>query len=218
MLFKTGRAGSADLIPREDSTVYVVADDPPVIRSIHSLLKSRQLTARSHPTTKAFLKAYDPRLPGCLVCDTSAIASSEQELLGQLADGKVRLPVIFVSKPVEMATVVGAMKAGALNYLEKPVDGESLWQAICEALACDDQNRAHRRHVGKICRRLGDLTSGEHEVLKMLMDGSANREIADSLGVSVRAIEVRRAKLMKKMKARSLPELVRLVLIADDGR
>jgi len=106
---------------------------------------------------------------------------------------------------------------GAVNYLEKPLSPRALGEAITEALACDVQRRARMRRAARIRGRLAQLTTGETEVLRMLLDGSSNRQIADLLRLSVRTIEVRRAKLMKKMKARSLPDLVRLVLFAESN-
>jgi FixJ family two-component response regulator len=107
------------------------------------------------------------------------------------------------------------MKAGALNFLEKPWRDQQLWEAIQEALKWDAAHRQELVLRAKLRRRLQHLTPGEHGVLRLLIDGRLNKEIAEELGLSVRTIEVRRSKLMKKMKADSLAELVRATLTAD---
>jgi FixJ family two-component response regulator len=207
-----------NLLAHEAPTVYVVAGDRPLGRSIQAALKSHHVKLEMHGSAKAFFEACDPKQSGCLVWDTAVGGPDDRQLLRWLAENKIHLPVILVSESADVATVVRAMKAGAQNYLAKPIDGEAVWEAVCEATAWDRENRVHLCRVTRICRRLGQLTPGEYDVLELLLDGGSNRQIADALGVSVRTIEVRRAKLMKKMKARSLPELVRLVIVAEDGR
>jgi len=111
--------------------------------------------------------------------------------------------------------VVRALKAGALNFLEKPCRDQQLWEAIQEALKWDALHRQHLTKRSKAIQRLRRLNPGEHAVLELLVEGKSNKAIAADLGLSVRTIEVRRAKLMKKMKAESLAELIRLILLAD---
>lgn len=218
MLLSTTRPRATNLLSGKEPTVFVVAGDPALGRSIRSALNSHHLKVELFGSAKAFFTACDPKRPGCLIWDTAVGGPVDRELLRELAASEIHLPVIFVAESADMPTVVGAMKAGARDYLGKPIDGEAAWDAVCEALAWDSENRTHLREVAKIGRRLGQLTHGEHAVLELLLDGGSNRRIADALGVSVRTVEVRRAKLMKKMKAESLPELVRLVLVAENGR
>lgn len=217
-LLKTARTRATNLLTHERPTVHVVAGDLPLGRSIQAVLKSHHVRVEIYGSANAFLKACGPSQSGCVIWDTAASGPRDRELLHWLSESKVYLPVVFLSNSADMATVVGAMKAGARNYLAKPIDGEAVWEAVCEALAWESDNRHRLRQMTKICRRLGELTSGEHAVLELLLDGDSNRRIADALGVSVRTVEVRRAKLMRKMKAQSLPELVRLVIVAEDGR
>ena len=115
----------------------------------------------------------------------------------------------------DVPMVVRAMKAGALNFLEKPCRDQQLWEAIQEGLRWDAAHRQHTPLHTKALHRLNRLTPGEHEVLRQLIDGKSNKTIAAELGLSVRTIEVRRAKVMKKMKAESLAELIKLTISAN---
>ena len=125
------------------------------------------------------------------------------------------LPAIVMSAYGDVPMVVRAMKAGALNFLEKPCRDQQLWEAIQEALQWDGAHRQQMALRSKVLHRLERLTPGEHDVLRLLIDGKSNKAIAAELKLSVRTIEVRRAKLMKKMKAESLAELIRLTLAAN---
>ena len=147
----------------------------------------------------------DVRMPGI-----SGLA-----LLEEFNREEIPLPAIVMSAYGDVPMVVRAMKAGALNFLEKPCRDQQLWDAIQEALKWDALHRQDSVLRAKVLHRLQHLTPGEHEVLALLIDGKPNRTIAAELKLSVRTIEVRRAKLMKKMKADSLAELLRLTLAAD---
>jgi two-component system, LuxR family, response regulator FixJ len=179
------------------------------------LVRSMHLRTESHESAQQFLDTFDSTRPGCLLLDVRMPGISGLELLERLCRDDLRLPAIVMSAYGDVQMVVRAMKAGALNFLEKPCRDQQLWEAIQEALKWD---AAHRHHVvlrAKALRRLQRLTPGEHDVLRLLIDGSSNKTIAAELNVSVRTVEVRRAKLMKKMKAESLAELIRLALAAD---
>ena len=140
-----------------------------------------------------------------------------EELFDQLAERKIRLPVILVSDKARASVIVRAMRAGALNYLEKSTPRAALWEAVLEAMETDAENRTRRRRVRKVRRRLSGLTPGERQVRERGLGGGSNREIAEALDVSTRTVEVRRAKLMNKMRAGSLAELVRFALAAENG-
>lgn len=213
----SSRPSAVNLLIHEEPTIFAVTADRLLSGPLQTVAKSRRVRLQQHESAAAFFRAYDPKQPGCLIWDTAVDGPGERNLFERLARRKIRLPVVFVSDAVDMATIVTAMKAGALNYLQKPPEREAIWQAVSEAVAWDAQNRVRLRRAAKIRRRLGLLSPGESEVLELLLEGSSNREIAGTLGLSVRTIEVRRAKLMKKMKARSLPELVRLAIAAENG-
>lgn len=217
MLSQSAFARTASSFLRQEPTVFIVTGDPLVSRVLQAALKSDRVRIEPHGSVFGFLKTCDPQRPGCLVWDAGVPGLSDRELMVQLERQKIRLPVIFISDSADTASVVRALKAGVLNYLDKPLERQSLWEAIHEALAIDADNRARRRRSARIRQRVEQLTPGEKEVLAALLEGSSNRQIADALGRSVRTIEERRAKLMKKMRARNLPELVRMVMAAENG-
>lgn len=198
-----------------EPAIFIIDDDPAVRQALMVLVRSMRLKAESYESAQHFLSSFDSTRPGCLLLDVRMPGVSGLELLEKLSRDDVRLPAIVMSAYGDVPMVVRAMKAGALNFLEKPCRDQQLWEAIQEGLRWD---AAHRQHIvlqAKMRQRLDRLTSGEHEVLRLLIDGNSNKAIATELELSVRTIEVRRAKLMKKMKAESLAELIRLTLAAD---
>ena len=198
-----------------EPTIFIIDDDPAVRQALTVLVRSMRLKTESYESSQHFLNSFDSMRPGCLLLDVRMPGVSGLELLEKLSRDDVRLPAIVMSAYGDVPMVVRAMKAGALNFLEKPCRDQQLWEAIQEGLRWD---AAHRQHIilqTKMRQRLSRLTSGEHEVLRLLIDGKSNKAIATELELSVRTIEVRRAKLMKKMKAESLAELIRLTLAAD---
>lgn len=159
-----------------------------------------------------FLAAYRPERPGCLVLDVGLPGMTGLELQRKLIRDKISLPVIFVTAHANVAMAVEAMQMGAINFLEKPAQEQILWDSIRKAIDLDAQNRrrqARRQHAEE---RLAKLTAGEREVLNLILEGKMNKEIAAELGLSTRTIEDRRAKLMKKMNAQCVAELVQLVM------
>jgi two-component system, LuxR family, response regulator FixJ len=198
-----------------EPTVFIIDDDPAVRQALTVLVRSMRLRAESYASAQQFLDAFDPMRPGCLLLDVRMPGISGLELLEQLSRSDIHMPAIVMSAYGDVPMVVRAMKAGALNFLEKPCRDQQLWEAIQEGLRWD---AAHRQNVVlriRAARRLQRLTPGEHNVLERLVDGKSNKTIATELDLSVRTIEVRRAKVMGKMKAESLAELIRLTLSAD---
>jgi two-component system, LuxR family, response regulator FixJ len=198
-----------------EPVVFIIDDDPAVRQALAVLVRSMHLRAEVYESAKQFLDAFDAARPGCLLLDVRMPGISGLELLEQLDRNEVRLPSIVMSAYGDVPMVVRAMKAGALNFLEKPCRDQQLWEAIQEGLRWDAAQRQEVVLRSKVLHRLQRLTPGEHKVLQRLIDGKPNRTIAAELELSVRTIEVRRAKLMKKMKAGSLAELIRLTLSAD---
>jgi two-component system, LuxR family, response regulator FixJ len=198
-----------------EPTIFIIDDDPAVRQALMVLVRSMRLKAAAFESAQHFLDAFDPALPGCLLLDVRMPGISGLELLEQLSRNDVNMPAIVMSAYGDVPMVVRAMKAGAMNFLEKPCRDQQLWEAIQEAVRWDTANRQHAAARSKLLHRLQRLTPGEHKVLQLLIDGNSNKEIAAELGLSVRTLEVRRAKLMKKMKAESLAELIRLTLAAD---
>jgi two-component system, LuxR family, response regulator FixJ len=202
---------------KTEPTVFIVDDHPAVRQALAVLVRSMRLPAETFDSAEQFLAAYDPARPGCLLVDVRMPGIDGLELLEQLAGNEMRLPAIVMSAYGDVPMVVRAMKAGALNFLEKPCRDQQLWEAIQEALKWDAAHRQHLALRSTVRDSLQRLTRAEHDVLRLLVDGKANRVIAAELGLSVRTVEVRRAKIMSKTKASSLAELVRMTLLADQS-
>ncbi len=198
-----------------DATVFIIDDDPAVRQSLTVLMRSMRLQAEAYDSAQGFLKAFDVSRPGCLLLDVRMPGMSGLELLEQFNHEEVALPAIVMSAYGDVPMVVRAMRAGAINFLEKPCRDQQLWEAIQEAIRWDSAHRQQTALRGKVLHRLDRFTPGERDVLQLLIDGKSNKTIAAELKLSVRTIEVRRAKVMKKMKADSLAELIRLTLAAN---
>jgi two-component system, LuxR family, response regulator FixJ len=194
-----------------EATVFLVDDDPTALRSLATLVKVVFPRVESFSSAAQFLAAYQNQ-PGCLVLDVAMPGMSGLELHRKLIQDKIALPVVFVTGHGNVPMAVEAMQMGAVNFLEKPVQEQELWDSIRKAMELDSQNRRRRARRQRAEERLTKLTPGEREVLNLILEGKMNKEIATSLGLSTRTVEDRRAKLMKKMGAKSLAELVQLVL------
>lgn len=197
-----------------EQTVFVVDDDAAVRDGIRALLNSIHLSVETYANAQDFLAAYERARGGCLVVDLRMPGMSGLELQEHLVDQGVALPVIFITGYAEVATAVRAMKNGALDFFQKPFSNQELLDRIQHALQRDAQARAGLAKRLELTSRLSRLTGREQEVLKKVVDGKANKIIALDLGISVKTVEAFRAKIMEKMQAGSLAELVRLVLTA----
>jgi two-component system, LuxR family, response regulator FixJ len=189
-------------------TIIVLDRDQALCQALR--LVSASLEVEFFRLGSDFFRLGDPHRPGCLFFDPRTPGCDGLGLLGQLAERNFHLPVIVVSAKPDVATVVRAMKAGALDFLEKPCVGPRLADALDTALQWDADNRPRLALNARVKRRLERLVSSEYEVLVLLVRGMSNKAAAAELSVSVRTIEVRRASVMKKMRAASLAELVRL--------
>lgn len=197
-----------------EPVVFIIDDDPAVRQALTVLVRSMRLRAEAYESAQQFLDGFDRAQPGCMLLDVRMPGISGMELLERLRKEDVFLPAIVMSAYGDVPMVVRAMKAGALNFLEKPCRDQQLWEAINEAIKWDATHRQRLTLRAKVLRRFQHLTPGEQLVLRLLIDGRSNKSIAEELKLSVRTIEVRRAKVMKKMKAESLAELIRLTLNA----
>jgi two-component system, LuxR family, response regulator FixJ len=197
----------------EEATVFLVDDDPAAQRALMTTVMVVFPRVEAFLSAAEFLAAYHEDRPGCLVLDVAMPGLNGLELQRKLIHDKVTLPVIFVTGHANVAMAVEAMQLGAVNFLEKPVQEQGLWDSIRKAFELDAQN--HRRHARRkrAEERLRNLTPGEREVLNLILEGKINKEIAAELSLSTRTIEDRRAKLMKKMDAGCLAELVQLVMM-----
>lgn len=193
-------------------TVFIVDDDEAVRSSLRLLIKSVGLIPAALGSAREFLEKYDPVQPGCLVLDVRMPEMSGLELQEQLNRQGAVIPVIFITGHGDVPMAVEAMQAGAFDFLQKPFRDQDLIDRIQRALEKDRANRAMLDERSLIRERLESLTPREREVLDMVSSGKPNKIMAADLGVSQRTVEIHRARVMEKMGASSLAQLVRMVM------
>jgi two-component system, LuxR family, response regulator FixJ len=200
-------------MPAEERIVYVIDDDDAQRESLAFLLGTAQISVQSFASAKAFLETLPAAKNGCIITDVRMPDLSGIDLLRRLNDLKVTVPVIVVTGHGDVALAVEAMKIGAIDFLEKPVDDEVLLASV--NLALQQQDGQAKRHIerAEIESRTAALSQRERDVLDELVAGRANKQIAFDLGISPRTVEIYRANLMHKMRAGSLSDLVRMALI-----
>jgi FixJ family two-component response regulator len=201
---------------RDEPTVFAVDRETTFCQTLRKVVKRLELRAEFHASGDEFLQSVDSARRGCLAIDPQVPQWTAGELFAKLTEHGIHLPVVIVSARDEVPLVVEAMRAGALNYLLKPCEEERLTAALREAVVWDVEHGQEMVEAAKFRKRLGRLSPAEHQVLEMLVQGMTNQEVAAALGRSVRAIEVRRAKIRTKMRAKSLAELVRQRLAGGD--
>ncbi len=194
---------------RVNKTIFLVDDDAAVTCALSGFLENSGYSVKSFPSAEAFLEETDDRAAGVLLLDQRMTGMSGMELQAELPRRGIDLPIIFISGHADVQMSVKAVKAGAIDFLEKPFTNEALLASIREALSQFSVNRQYRNSVGEIKRRYAELTKREQEVMKHVVAGISNGELAKQLGISDRTIEVHRSRIMKKMGADSLPDLVR---------
>lgn len=197
------------------SLVHVIDDDASVRDSLSLLLQSAGFTVRTYDSATAFLGAASDRIAGCVLTDVQMPELNGLELQRRIGERGLRLPVIVMTGHGDVPIAVEALKAGALDFLEKPFEEEHLLQAVTEAIAASRREHEEAAAVADIAARIATLTPREREVLDRLVAGQPNKTIAYDLGSSPRTVEVHRARVMEKMAARSLPELVRMTIAAE---
>ena len=193
-----------------EATVYVVDDDPSVRAGLSRLLQSMGLTVKTFASAQEFLEQAVSGEPGCLIVDLRMPAMNGLELQEQLMTRNLNLPVIFLTGYGTVPASVRAMKRGAVDFLEKPVDDQVLLDAIYQALEKDRENSHHQAEVKSIQDRLKSLTPREYEVFTLITTGLLNKQVAYELGTAEKTIKVHRARIMEKMHCESLAQLVRL--------
>ena len=192
--------------------VFIVDDDEAVRNSLRLLVKSVGLTATALASAQEFLASYDPLQPGCLVLDVRMPGMSGLELQQRLNLRGAVIPVIFITGHGDVPMAVEAMQQGAFDFLQKPFRDQDLMDRIQRALERDRANRAELGERSRIRAQHETLTPREREVLALVTSGKANKVMAADLGLSRRTIEIHRARVMEKMGASSLAQLVRMVL------
>jgi FixJ family two-component response regulator len=192
----------------KEQTIFVVDDEPDVRAALNMLIKSVGLTPEIYETPEAYLNAYDPERPGCLVLDMRMPGMSGLDLQQKLASMGLHPPIIMISGHGEIPNAVQAMQSGAIDFLQKPVSDQLLLDRIQQALRLDEVNRKEYHERQAIQARYSRLTPREREVMQGVVAGKLNKIIADELSVSTRTVEIHRAHVMEKMQAGSLSALV----------
>jgi len=198
--------------------VYVVDDDPDVLKAIERLLESEGLNIAAFPSPQRFLECYDRHAAGCLVLDLEMPGLSGLELQRMLEQQASQLPIIFLTGRGDIAASVQAMKHGAADFLTKPVDDALLIATIRDALARDQSLRPVRIEREHIAKRLATLTERERQVLEHIVAGKLNKQIAAELGTVEKTIKFHRGNLMRKMGVRGVADLVKLAERVGIGR
>ena len=191
-------------------TVFVVDDDRSVRDSLRRLITSVGLRVEVFSSAQAFLSAPRPDVPGCLVLDVRLPGLSGLDLQRELAQSHATLPIIFLTGHGDIPMSVRAMKRGAVEFLTKPFHKQELLDAVQEALRRDREGRLRRSETSELGKRLRTLTPRERQVLALVVTGLLNKQIAGELGTTEETIKVHRGRVMSKMEAGSLAELVRM--------
>lgn len=202
---------SATLSP--PPTVFIVDDDPAMLDSVSLLLESAGLSTECYSSARMFLETYRSHRPGCLILDVRMPEMSGLELQEVLTAHGANIPIIFITGHGDVPMSVKAMKAGALDFLEKPFDDETLVFCVRQALEQDAHARQVEAQNSSVAVRFSRLTEREQEVMSLVVTGRSNKEIALKLRCSHRTVEVHRSRLMAKMEAHTLPELVSMAAV-----
>ncbi|MCP5452086.1 MAG: response regulator transcription factor [Gammaproteobacteria bacterium] len=193
--------------------IYVVDDDPALRDALQCLLESVGLQARAFSDIDAFLTVYQPDRPACLLLDIRVSGRGEPSPQQQLRERGIDVPVIIITGQGNVATAVAAIKQGALDFIEKPFNDQLLLDCVHNALAEDVVRRRARARRQDLMRRFDTLTPREQDVLRRVVEGLSNRQIAELLNLSRKTVEVHRAKVMQKTRADTLSQLIRMAMV-----
>jgi FixJ family two-component response regulator len=200
-----------------EPTVFIVDDDDAVRRFLTGLIRSIDLGVEAYASAKEFLDAYQPGRPGCLLLDVRMPGMSGLELQRELAERAIDLQVVILTGHGNVPVAVQAMKAGAVDFIEKPFNNELLLDRIQTAVAQSLRSDSAREKHGETLRRLDTLTPRERQVFELVVSGETNKSIAHRLTISGKTVEIHRANVMRKMRARSLASLVHMAVnLRDD--
>ncbi len=198
-----------------EPTVYLVDDDAPVCDALSLLLSLNGIPSRTFPSAEAFLETYDVEWRGCLLTDLRMPGMSGLALHERLVAAGVPLPVVVLTAHGDVATARAALKAGAFDFLEKPVDDELLIDVLSNAIRRDAELHRTASERTRMLERVARLTPREREVLVALSQGLQNREIASELKISPRTVEVYKARMMEKLDCRTLADVIRIGLAVE---
>lgn len=195
--------------------VHIVDDDDAVRDSLALLMNSVGIDARQYASANAFLEANPPDTTGCVVLDVRMPGISGLQLFKEMNRRRMSWPVLFITGHGDVPMAVEAMRDGAFDFVQKPFRENELLERVQQAIAQDRADRVQESELASINERLASLTNRERDVLGRIVDGCANKVIAIDLDISQRTVEQHRARVMEKMKARSLAHLIRMVISVD---
>jgi FixJ family two-component response regulator len=195
-------------------TVFLVDDDPRVIVALARLLRAADFEVRSFSSAEEFLRKHDVSEPGCAVLDIAMAGMNGIELQRRLADTGCERPIIFLTGQGDIPMSVQAMKTGAVDFLVKPVSEEKLLAAVCLALKKDQADRIARAKLDDVQARLATLTPRENDILRHVIAGLLNKQIASEMGTAEKTVKAHRGRVMRKMGVRSIADLMRATIRA----
>ncbi|VVO33780.1 response regulator transcription factor [Pseudomonas fluorescens] len=198
-----------------EQVVYVVDDDQGMLDSTVWLLESVGLKALPFTSGRAFLDACDVRLNACVLLDVRMPGMGGLNVQEEMRTRELKLPIIFVSGHADVPIVVRAFKAGAHDFIEKPYNEQLLLDSVQQALSSFDANRSGSESHAQLQARLLSLTPRERDVMLPLVQGYTTREIAEQLGISAKTVDLYRSRVMKRMQADNLPDLVGMAIVAE---
>lgn len=196
----------------EEAFVYIVDDDQAMTESLSWMIESVGFKTKTFSNAKTFLENYDPTQSGCLILDVRMPEISGPELQDKLNMKHISLPVIFISGHGDIPLAVRVMKAGAIDFLAKPFNDQTLLESINKAIRIDREKRATLFENKEILERAAQLSPREKEIMCHIVSGKLNKVISADLDISLKTVEAHRANIMKKMQVKSLPKLVATVL------
>jgi len=202
------------------STVFIVDDDPAMRESLRWLIESVGLAVETYGAARDFLDTYDPARAGCLLLDVRMPGLSGLDLQAELSVRRISIPTIIITGYAEVPMAVRAMKAGAIDFIEKPFSDQHLLDRIRQAIEIDREDRRVSAERKEMTDRYERLTQRERQVMEMVVSGRPNKTVAQEFGLSEKTVEVHRSKVMEKMRAQSLADLIRmdLILKGDKGK
>jgi len=198
-----------------DGPVFIIDDEPAVLDALRLMLGTFGYACRTYLSAEEFLAAVPPGTLGCVIADVRLPGMSGLDLQRALTQRGHTLPVIFITAHGDIRMAVAAVKAGAVDFLEKPIDDALLVDSLRKALLREDVERTARGRANELAVRLQRLTLREKEVMSLVIEGFSNAAIGDRLGISPRTVEHYRASVMEKMQARNLSDLVRTSMLID---
>jgi len=196
-----------------EPTVFIIDDDQEVREAIELLMDSVGLQAQSFDSAQSYLDGFDPSLPGCIVLDVRMKGMSGMDLQQRLSAEPLHPPIIVITGHGDVPMAVRAVKSGAVDFIEKPFNDQVLLDAVHRAFEQDGERRGQASRLADIQERLQRLTSREREILEQVVAGKRNKVIAADLGITQSTVEAHRAKVMEKLEARSLSDLMRMMLL-----